>query len=305
MYAMVQHDLTEEYIDLTVTPMDDIQVQSVRQYYLSIIGDKRLTYSQKKKCIFDDLVQPLIDSRRRNNNKNDEDNSSNMVSSTGTHRLSYQCDLNSGSIKSLHWLQQSNVVCVGRNPECDIYCSDNTVSRIHLFIFKINDKIMVLDSWSANGTKVQYSQSNKTDNNNDNNNCNSNESKINENSKLGCKSQMNDHDIDDKKKLGEKTSTSKRRAHGQILVFGAQHTVHLKIARKIDLVLNPKECIICLNKARTIRTKECGHYLMCTTCFNNYCKDQEKENIRCPLCRTEISGNIDDIIISSATMSGT
>ena len=319
-----KHEKRHHNCGITITRMDNNQVESARKYYLLIVENHKLSYLQMKKYIFQDLVQPLIDNHKNANKQNINTNINNNANENKNNghdddgifdELSYQIGKNNETVESINWYEKSNVICVGNFSKCDIYCSDNTVSRIHLFIFKINDKIMVLDSWSANGTKLKHSNSvnnhdqennskakyGNNSNNSNNNNNNNNNSNNNNNDNYESKTHENfvgyiNNNIDIKPSGSDKKHRDRDR---QILVFGVEETVDLRLG-KTHLILNPKQCIICMDKARTIRTKECGHCVMCTSCFKDYCNDKKKENgiIECPLCRTKIT--VDNVEKKSA-----
>ena len=64
-----------------------------------------------------------------------------------------------------------------------------------------------------------------------------------------------------------------------LLRFNSKDIIHLRFG-PIDLIINPKECIICMDNARVIR-HSCGHYVSCKTCYDQSSQSSKQE---CPLC---------------------
>jgi hypothetical protein len=87
--------------------------------------------------------------------------------------------------------------------------------------------------------------------------------------------------------IGTKTisrSSNKTLKHSEpnernILIFDRGETVELKLADD-QIVLFPKECVVCMNKSRSI-TLGCGHYALCKDCYEKI----KNDNNECPLCR--------------------
>eukprot|EP01084_Bolivina_argentea_P165838 288031_1 len=69
-----------------------------------------------------------------------------------------------------------------------------------------------------------------------------------------------------------------------VLRFDRNDIIHLKMGQNVDLIINPKECVVCMNNARVIRNV-CGHYALCTDCFNHILLSRKAE---CPVCRAEL-----------------
>merc|ERR1712048_671014 len=65
-----------------------------------------------------------------------------------------------------------------------------------------------------------------------------------------------------------------------ILRFDVEDTVHLRIGLQMNLIINPKECVVCMDKARSIHT-ECGHFVLCSVCFERIAASKSP---RCPIC---------------------
>ena len=77
-----------------------------------------------------------------------------------------------------------------------------------------------------------------------------------------------------------------------LLRYNKTDTIHLRVDA-IDLIINPKECIICMENARVIRNS-CGHYVSCKTCHDRlYATDR---SLNCQLCGKPIKyhSNIPD-----------
>ena len=134
----------------------------------------------------------------------------------------------------------------GRYEENDIYTGeiDQAVSRIQFFILVIDNSLIILDGWSFMGTKV-ISVNDKT-----------NGSMI-------------------------KSSLPDQR---YVLRFNKSDRIHLRLGQDIDLIINPKECIVCMENARTIRNS-CGHFVTCKDCYDQILSSDTK---LCPLCRSKL-----------------
>jgi len=65
-----------------------------------------------------------------------------------------QLTLVKGSSKGSVFYLESFPITVGRDPICDIFLNDRTVSRQHAIIEQIGSKIVVRDNHSLNGTWV-------------------------------------------------------------------------------------------------------------------------------------------------------
>ena len=71
-----------------------------------------------------------------------------------------------------------------------------------------------------------------------------------------------------------------------IMRFNKNDTIRLRLgADKLEMVINPKECIVCMDKARIIRNK-CGHFILCTKCYKDILSSS---NPNCPLCRSTLN----------------
>eukprot|EP01084_Bolivina_argentea_P286289 491095_1 len=85
-----------------------------------------------------------------------------------------------------------------------------------------------------------------------------------------------------------------------LLRFNRDDSIHLRFGESnTDLIINPKLCIICMDKSRTIRNK-CGHLILCSMCYNNILSSIKS---LCPICRAPISIGLncnenDDVIKS-------
>ena len=53
-----------------------------------------------------------------------------------------------------HFLLEQESTTVGRSPECDIFLDDVTVSRRHALVKRSNDRFLIEDQGSLNGTFV-------------------------------------------------------------------------------------------------------------------------------------------------------
>ena len=166
--------------------------------------------------------------------------------------LKYQLRINNqniGTIKSDH-----GVFTFGRFEENDINDQDISISRIQCFIFIINDNLYIMDGWSLCGTRTVSINGNK---------CNLKHSVPN---------------------------------NRMLLRFNRRDIIHLqcgdenpKTGLYIDLIINPKECIICRDKARVIRNS-CGHYILCNDCY--YTLNNKRWSRNCPLCGKPIRATL-------------
>eukprot|EP01083_Nonionella_stella_P175709 612688_1 len=85
-----------------------------------------------------------------------------------------------------------------------------------------------------------------------------------------------------------------------VLRYNRNDTIHLRFGdTNIDLILNPKPCVVCMDKSRTIRSR-CGHLVLCHGCYNNIVSAPCKS--LCPICRAPLQSkhlnDDDDMIIS-------
>eukprot|EP01084_Bolivina_argentea_P255651 430114_1 len=213
-----------------VTQMQPEVVDAAREYYLNVITSQ-IPFSTQKEQIHQDLVIGTKDKLLQIHS----------IDTKPQRKLSlkYCIGLDNDEIQTIN----SEIICVGRNPQNDILSNCNTVSRIHCFIFSINDKLIVFDGWSKGGTKTIDIVSN--------NNAKQNIKLINSNKK-----QRN------------------------ILQYNINDTIHLQLGRDCHIIINPKECLICMDNRR-IKKTECGHTVCCNKCF--------KELKNCPICRKAIN----------------
>ena len=139
------------------------------------------------------------------------------------------------------------VLTCGRYRENDIYTGeiDQAVSRIQFFILVIDNSLIILDGWSFMGTKVK-SVNDKTSG------------------------------------LQIKSSLPQQR---YVLRFERSDRIHLRLGQNVDLIINPKECVVCMENARTIRNS-CGHFVCCQDCFDQILSS---DNSLCPICRKKLN----------------
>lgn len=78
----------------------------------------------------------------------------------------------------------------------------------------------------------------------------------------------------------------------KILLYGTQETIHLEFGgngkndESAHIIINPKECIICVDSARSVRMK-CGHAVLCADCFHAI-EMSELAQRKCPICRCSL-----------------
>ena len=92
------------------------------------------------------------------------------------------------------------------------------------------------------------------------------------------------HGIKTLKRSKEYPLVNRLPGNRQLLVFDMDEIVELEIKEQ-KILLNPKECLICFEKARDF-TFGCGHYVACEDCI--------KKLQDCPLCRKSI--NVEETI---------
>mmetsp|Transcript_21161 Transcript_21161/g.18653 ORF Transcript_21161/g.18653 Transcript_21161/m.18653 type:complete len:450 (+) Transcript_21161:299-1648(+) len=125
------------------TTMNKQVIEAARNYYLSIVNNNDLSIDQQRHKIYQDLVLGTKANLLDNNNNNIDDKPK-----TNKLTLSYRIGLDNDTISTVN----GEIICVGQYKENDIYIQSPHVSRIHCFIFQINDKLIVLDGWSKCGT---------------------------------------------------------------------------------------------------------------------------------------------------------
>ena len=161
--------------------------------------------------------------------------------------LKYQLGINNQAIETV--LVYGSVFTFGRSDENDI-CSGleiAAISRIQCFIFVIDDSLLVMDGWSFLGTQTI---------------------KVN----------------DSMQKL--QSSMPNKRV---LLRFNKSDCIHLRFGEKhsklsIDLILNPRECVICKKNARIIANR-CGHKVLCRDCFFDLLSQPKAQ---CPICKVSL-----------------
>ena len=73
-----------------------------------------------------------------------------------------------------------------------------------------------------------------------------------------------------------------------ILRFNKDDTIHLQFGEtKVDLIINPKPCIVCMDKSRVIRN-ECGHLILCNGCYHDIISKADSKSL-CPICRAPLN----------------
>ena len=108
--------------------------EEIRNYYLSIIDDKKLSFQDKINKIKTELAT--------------EYGSLMNYSSARIKRISYYPGKNQG----IDLIENKSIFSIGRFPENEIAFENNYVSRINCLIFLYQNKLVVLDSWSLHGT---------------------------------------------------------------------------------------------------------------------------------------------------------
>eukprot|EP01083_Nonionella_stella_P165175 548905_1 len=138
--------LSEAIATTTMDPEDhtmaDEVAQSARYYYLNIVENRKLSHAAIKEQIYQDLViGTKAQLEHKFNIKNDIERMDIMS-------LKYHIGLSNDQIQCV----QDKVLFVGSFDDNDIHIDNPHVSRIHCVMFKINEKLIVFDGWSANGT---------------------------------------------------------------------------------------------------------------------------------------------------------
>ncbi len=189
--------------------------------------------------------------------------------------LSYRIGLSNDIISAV----SGEILVVGSYNENDICVPSDYVSRIHCFIFQINDKLIILDGWSKCGTKTINIASN----------IEYNEKDIQKQNDIKNK---NDDEKESYKQSNNIELISSIPKGRNILQYNINDTIHIKLGSGnwgTDIIINPKKCIVCIDNARSIRLK-CGHQILCNQCYNKI-----KQNIyqsTCPICREPFQFNV-------------
>lgn len=63
----------------------------------------------------------------------------------------------------------------------------------------------------------------------------------------------------------------------------------LRLGPNTEVTLNPKLCIVCLDRPRSVRL-QCGHQAFCSTCAGQ-CGGRSLHLTECPICRVPIHGS--------------
>ena len=108
--------------------------KDIRSYYLSVIDDEYVFFSDKMKRFETEVMKDYGDLMKY---KVADDKSIRFYRPESV---------------ILSKLSNKNVLSVGQHPMNDIVIDNPMVSRIHCFIFIYQDTIVVLDCWSLNGT---------------------------------------------------------------------------------------------------------------------------------------------------------
>lgn len=138
------------------------------------------------------------------------------------------------------------VISIGKLPNNTISLHDDTVSRLHALILVFENHLVVVDSWSLNGTKCTHRE--------------------------------------DKSKLCEGSFCN----HRTILNFGKNESFQIMVGLNYSCVsFFPKECVVCLDKARQIR-HNCGHGVICKECYLKL--ERNMKEVICPICRHQGRG---------------
>ena len=163
--------------------------------------------------------------------------------------LSLEVKKPDGSKSSSTFTNQT--ITIGRlESHCDLIFTDQDVSRIQCIIFFVKSKIMILDTWSLNGTQTKSKKTGEI--------CNS---------VMGNRNLIS-YDISDTFDI--------------ILPDRTVITVNPEMS-----IFTPSTemCIVCMEKQRIIRLT-CGHAVMCEECSTKILNSTRK----CPICREEATG---------------
>eukprot|EP01084_Bolivina_argentea_P170525 295487_1 len=178
----------KEYLDLITTsisvcissgehaPMSEQLIEATRKYYLSIVNDENISATDKRHKIHKDLVigtKANLSAEFDNDDiieiieeGIDENNSTLNLNKTDNLSIKYRVGLDNDSIKTVN----GKIICIGMYSDNEIHIDSNYVSRIHCFLFQINNKLIVLDGWSKYGTYTIDVATNSDDDNQNNNN---------------------------------------------------------------------------------------------------------------------------------------
>eukprot|EP01083_Nonionella_stella_P024773 68298_1 len=234
------------------TRMDAKVTEAARKYYLSIVNNELLTIEQQQHKIYEDLVLRTKSSLMLNPSSS---HSSLDPSEYTKLSLTYRVGLDSDTISVVNGL----IICIGNYKENDICIPSPYVSRIHCFIFQVNDTLIVLDGWSKLGTRTVKVAPNQINH-------------------------MHQGHDEEKQKMEPKLISSLPKERN-ILQFNVTDTIHLIVGDPkygTHFIINPKPCIVCIGNARTVRL-ECGHQVLCTQCYIKI--KQTIESTQCPICR--------------------
>lgn len=73
-----------------------------------------------------------------------------------------------------------------------------------------------------------------------------------------------------------------------ILRFNKNDTIHLRFGESnVDLIINPKPCVVCMDNSRVIRN-QCGHRVLCYSCYDDIISKPDSKSL-CPLCRAPLN----------------
>jgi len=256
--------------------MDEQVTEAARNYYLSIVDAADVSIEEKRQQIYDDLVIGTKANLFALNGGGANDNKLHYVDEDKQKRalsVTYRVGLSNDEIHRV----SGDILCVGQYKDSDIHVPSTHVSRIHAFIFRIDDKMIVLDGWSKCGTRTIAVARN--------NNNEKGKEKKKEGKEEEEEEEEDGEDEDEKEHLLISSMPDKR----NILQFNVSDSIHLRVGDASwasDLVLNPKPCVACTENARSVRLA-CGHQTLCNACYATL-QQQTMSVAKCPLCRAPI-----------------
>eukprot|EP00930_Biecheleria_cincta_P045381 TRINITY_DN31288_c0_g1_i1.p1 TRINITY_DN31288_c0_g1~~TRINITY_DN31288_c0_g1_i1.p1 ORF type:complete len:528 (+),score=94.80 TRINITY_DN31288_c0_g1_i1:32-1615(+) len=139
--------------------------------------------------------------------------------------------------------ENKEAISIGRVQVCDIITpeSDQSVSRMHCWIFNLPAAILVVDGWSFVGTRL----------------------------------------VD--REQTEKEMPASLPHDRRVLMIPHGEAATLQLGSSIEVTLNPKLCMICCERPRSVRLA-CGHQAFCAVCIRKGASSQLAMTT-CPLCR--------------------
>jgi len=127
--------------------LSQVDEEATRDYYISVM-DSKIPFADKKSRILEELGRELIELIPAGDIRNNE--------------ITYTLVSNIMTESPVVISTDGSIITCGRLEENDIVVRSGTVSRVQFILFHIGDQILILDSWSANGTEVDQDETVKS-----------------------------------------------------------------------------------------------------------------------------------------------